>query len=676
MFVLTPWNIFWAMVPGLMLAWSLVVVSRVVLLNGEERFGIDQWMKQDTLRGSHLFWGSLPALSLFACACVEKFHDASSVPWWKWTGAAFGGALIAYVAGFGGLVFSVALAPHYKNPADKRFDIPFPFAKRILRWADGFRLKRPVWLQQWNLDRLPPDVRCGYVDYEGHLYPGQWLVLILLLMSIVVYDVVGLYKFTRLGVPSDVPGIAYVLVLMLVLNWGLSIVSFFLDRYRIPLVLPIALFCTLGGQFSLSDHYFALQDEKEFQIGSPSQTLAVRAPKFPQPNRANGGVVVVATAGGGIQAAAWTARVLTGLQEQCPTAAGRSFADSIAVISAVSGGAAGTMFFVNQYESGGTAPGFQAATPADLQRIIEQAEAPALSDIAWAVVYVDPFRVFFPYLRVSGEQKILDRGFVLEQTWRNRGPISATLSEWRDGVTLGSRPGIIFNSTLAETGQPFLLATTEFDTGHENPARQTFTGAYPKRDIPVVTAARLAAGFPYVSPATRALTNKAEYHIVDGGYYDNFGVDSLSSWLDQALEGLAKDHRPKPDVLVIQIRSFPSGSIPDPSSKGWFYQSYAPMDALLSVRTTAQLVRDRDELKLLEKKWAAAGDVHIKFATFEFAGEGAPLSWQLTAQQTKMIELRWQNIVNQVDQNSDLQSVRSFCNPRLGEMPATATAPR
>jgi hypothetical protein len=192
----------------------------------------------------------------------------------------------------------------------------------------------------------------------------------------------------------------------------------------------------------------------------------------------------------------------------------------------------------------------------------------------------------------------------------------------------------------------------------------------------VVTAARLAAGFPYVSPATRALTNKAEYHIVDGGYYDNFCVDSLSSWLDQALEGLAKDHRPKPDVLVIQIRSFPSGSIPDPSSKGWFYQSYAPMDALLSVRTTAQLVRDRDELKLLEKKWAAAGDVHIKFATFEFAGEGAPLSWQLTAQQTKMIELRWQNIVNQVDQNSDLQSVRSFCNPRLGEMPATATAPR
>src|ERR1700693_3198316 len=342
MFVLTPWNIFWAMVPALMLAWSLVVVSRVVLLNGEDRFGIDQWMTQDTLKGSHLFWGSLPALSLFACACVDKVHHAGSAPWWKWLGAAVGGALIAYVAGFWGLVFSVALAPHYKNPADKRFDIPFPFAKRILRWADGFQLKRPAWLPQWNLNRLPPDLRCGYVDYEGHLYPGQWLALMLLMMSIVVYALVGTYRGTRLGEPSNVPGIAYILVLMLVLNWGLSIAAFFLDRYRVPLLLPIALFCTLGGQSSRSDHYFALHDEKAFQAGAPSEALAVRAPKFRQPNRRNGSVVVVATAGGGIQAAAWTARVLTGLQEQCPITPGRSFAHSIAVISAVSGGAGGT----------------------------------------------------------------------------------------------------------------------------------------------------------------------------------------------------------------------------------------------------------------------------------------------------------------------------------------------
>jgi cation transport regulator ChaC len=696
MFVLTPANIFWAMIPALTLAWSLVVVSRVILLNGKERFGIDQWLQQDTLKGWQLLLGSLPALSLFICACVEKSHDAAWVPWWKWLGAAFLGALTAYMVGFLGLVISVALAPVYtRRPANQRFANLFPFSTKILAWAEGLRL-----IPQPDLSGWPAELKAGYVDWEGHLYPGQWLVLMLLVMSGLVYLIVGFYKLAHLGVQSNVPAIAYVLILMLMLNWVLSPLAFFLDRYRVPLLLPIALFCWLGGQSSLSDHYFALRDDKaRIHPASPSEALAVRAPKFPQTNRPNGSVVVIATAGGGIQAAAWTARVLTGLQDQCPARPGNTFADSIAVISAVSGGAVGTMFFVKQYQSGGTTPGFH-ATSADLQRIVDQAEAPVLSDVAWAIAYVDPLRTVFPYLpkvqsmfawpmkyvgplRIfsaylgshSEREKTYDRGFVLEQTWRNVGSLEDSLSDWREGVGRGDRPGIIFNSTLAETGKPFLLATTQFDTGTEKPARETFTHLYPKRDIPVVTAARLGASFPYVSPATRALTDNLEPHVVDGGYYDNFGVDSLSSWLDQALEGLDKDGRPKPDVLVIQIRSFPTGADMDLHKKGWFYQSYAPINALLSVRTTAQLVRDRDELKLLQKKWAA---VNFQFATFEFPGKDAPLSWQLTQRQKDTIEAEWHDaLTNPQNKNHcELLSVRSFCRPQLGAMPATAAAPR
>jgi len=671
LFVLTAGNVFWAMIPALMLAWSLVVVSRVILLNGKERFDIDQWMKKDTLTGSNLLWGSLPTISLFACAAVEKTNNLSAINWWKWLAGAFSGALIAYVLGFFGLVISIALAPRYRSSADKRFDIPFPRSKAILGRADAFQVPRLGWFPQWDLKRLPPDLRCGYVDVEGNLYPGQWLVLMLLAMSAGVYFVVGSYKGYHLGAPSRVPALAYVLVLMLVLNWVFSMLAFFLDRYRIPLLVPVVLFCALAGQFSVSDHYFSLDQNTHIQSVSPSQTLSVRAAKFPQPNRRNGGVVVVATAGGGIQAAGWTARVLTGLQEQCSATPGRTFADSIALISAVSGGGVGTMFFVNQYGKG--VSGFSAG-PADLSRIVEQAEAPALSEIAWAIVYVDPFRIFFPYLRVSIEQKTIDRGYALEQTWRNRGHVQASLAEWREGVTSGARPAVIFNSTLAETGQPFLLSTSDFDIGDTEPAPQTFALTYRERDMPVVTAARLAATFPYVSPAARALTDKPENHVVDGGYYDNFGVGSMSFWLNQALEGLDKGHRP--DVLVIQIRSFPTKSIPDPTKKGWFYQSYAPVDALLSVRTTAQLIRDRDQLDLLERKWAAADDVHIRFATFEFSKTDAPLSWQLTGKQVARIQEEWRDTLNQGNENSNLQTVRSFCDPRLGEMPAAASEPR
>ncbi len=672
LFVLTAGNIFWAMIVALILAWSLVVVSRVVLLNGEERFGIDQWMTQDTFRGSYLFWGALPTLSLFACACIEKVRDLSFIPWWQWLGAAFGGALIAYVAGFFGLVLSVALAPHYKNPADRRFDIPFPFSKKILRWADGFRLPRPGWLPRWDLNRLPLDLRRGYLDYGGHLYPGHWLVLMMLLISALVYWGVGFYTQARLGMSSSVPAIAYVLILMLVANWVLTMLAFFLDRYRVPLLVPIALFCLLGGLSTRSDHYFALANAVQIPKVSPSETLAVRAPKYPLANRPNGGVTVVATAGGGIQAAGWTARVLTGLQQQCPLEPQRTFADSIAAISAVSGGAVGTIFFVNRYDTKGASPGFHAG-PAELDGIIAQAETSALSEVAWAVAYVDPPRLFFPYLRISEAQMTLDRGFVLEQTWREAGSVTASLSEWRDGVTLGFRPAVIFNSTLAETGQPFLLATTDFDTGDKKPARETLIRAYPNRDMPVARAARLAASFPYVSPATRALTDKFEHHVVDGGYYDNFGIDSLAAWLDQALEKI--DEHKRPDVLLIQIRSFPTGGSPNPTAKGWFYQTYAPLNAFMSVRTTAQLVRDREELTWLRDKWFAKDKVRISFATFEFPGEDAPLSWALTRNQEARIEVEWEKILKE---RKDVEIVQSFCNPhpQVGEIPFAAKEPR
>jgi len=676
LFVLNAWGIFWAMMIALTLAWSLLVVWRVVLLNGKERFDIDQWKKQDTLRGRSLFWASLPTLSLFGCACLEKRDELNWIPWSRWLGGAFGGALIAYVAGFFGLVISLTLAPQYKtHPATQRFKIPFPFSQTILGWAENFRLIKipnPDRFANWAKVNVPPDLRTGYLDKDGHLYPGHWLVVMLLAITAILYEVVGAFKGSRLGLPSTVPALSYVLILMVVLTFVLSMVAFFLDRYRVPLLLPIALVCTIGGQFPQSDHYFAIRDGVSIASVPPSETLAIRGQRNKDSQHPYGRAIVVATAGGGIQAAGWTAKVLTELQNACPSDSGLNFGDSIAAISAVSGGAVGAMFYVNQYETVGATPGYP-ATAADAGHVLAEAEAPSLSDVAWAMVYVDPDRVFFPYARNSSEEKVLDRGYVLEQTWRNEGSIYAYLSNWREGVTQGYRPAVIFNSTIAETGQPFLLATTDFETGKEQPSRETFTRLFPNSDLPVVTAARLAASFPFVSPASRPLTNKPENHVVDGGYFDNFGVDSLVAWLNQALSTIQDKQRP--DVLFIQIRSFPYDSLPAPTTKGWFYQAYAPLNALISVRTTAQLVRDRDELNLLAAKWLAKDNVRITFATFEFPGQDAPLSWMMTKKQEQRIDDEWNKTLSDPVKRIDFERVRSFCNPQIEAKPEAVAAP-
>ncbi|MBV9885559.1 MAG: hypothetical protein JO119_03340, partial [Acidobacteria bacterium] len=245
----------------------------------------------------------------------------------------------------------------------------------------------------------------------------------------------------------------------------------------------------------------------------------------------------------------------------------------------------------------------------DLDTIVTSAETPELSDVGWALAYSDVWRALLPYVKWQ-QNKIVDRGWALEQGWRKSGDIEARLSEWRQGVREGWRPALIFNSTIVETGEPMLLATTDIHprkVSHRpdgkitdldsEPDWRTLKDLFPKCptcDVPVVTAVRLAASFEYVSPASQGEIDDEPFHLVDGGYYDNYGVYSLLEWLREALE---KNESDAPDVLIIQIRSFPENARERPKNRSWFYQTYAPLDTLLSVRTTGQLLRDRDALQ-------------------------------------------------------------------------------
>ena len=57
-------------------------------------------------------------------------------------------------------------------------------------------------------------------------------------------------------------------------------------------------------------------------------------------------IILVAAGGGGIQASAWTARVLTGLEEICAEKRPGRFSQSVKLLSGVSGGSVGIMYFV------------------------------------------------------------------------------------------------------------------------------------------------------------------------------------------------------------------------------------------------------------------------------------------------------------------------------------------
>jgi Patatin-like phospholipase len=490
----------------------------------------------------------------------------------------------------------------------------------------------------------------GFKKDGNSAQEGHYLALWSFLLSFLVYVAIGIGKFFRIGDPATVPTLADLLVFLMILCWGLSAVTFILDRFRIPLLLPFLLAAIVSAHVHATDHYFYMFSTKSSPDLSPAQVIRAGKP--------GSAVIVVAASGGGIKAAAWTARVLTGLEESNP----RTFGDSVRLISAVSGGSVGAMYFVSEYDANGAG---LPSSPKDLEEGVARAEASSLDDIAWGLVYPDFLRIFVPAF------EHVDRGRALEAALTRELPnrehhLYSPLSDWREGVLEGWRPAVVFNATVVESGERFLLGTTDLSpapgrSSLRDPQFPQFGG----RDISLVTAARLSATFPYVSPAARPDIAGTQIHAVDGGYTDNYGMATLLAWLDEALRAPGNPVR---RVLIIEIRASPPATEPPALSwRGWPFQAYAPISAMLNVRDTGQLPRNEEERDLL-RRFAESRNIDIEDAVFEYPPEDAPLSWHLSPNDKKEIERCWAS--SKTDKPK--QTVRAFL---AGAPPPPVTTP-
>ena len=536
------------------------------------------------------------------------------------------------------------------------------------------------------------------------LLPGHGLAMAMVAAFSLVYAVIG---YNHYGT-----AIVYLLLLLTWLCWLLSGLAFFLDKYRVPILLTLILFFLVMAWSPDSDHYFQLSDipKGSDQAVSSEYVLAERpnAPKRP--------IIVVSANGGGIQSAAWTAKVFTGLTESIPPENRQRFLECIRLISGVSGGSVGTMFFVNEING----PNAAQSMSLKFKDIVQEAEESGLEEVVWGLTYPDLGHAFAPWAR---HDLLLDRGHALEERWaktahEHHSPdLRASLLEWNQGVMQGWRPATIFNATLVESGERLQISTSPVrdipgrkdgvgrDSG-DSPdnrdkkvslGRQEFFDLF-KGDIRIATAARLSASYPYVSPAARPTRESrsalapgtdrryAEMHVVDGGFFDNSGLCALTEWLNEGLterENVWKKtgQQPIPNerILVIEIRGFPApkpnqdqttanAAQPlDPLSvvfqRGWIFQLYAPISTMLGVWTSGQQATNVTELDLLQKYWHEKGvDIEpVIFqpdpSAYEKAHGAVPLSWHLRKQDKDSIEAAWKY---ETDQKKNIQRVAEF----------------
>jgi hypothetical protein len=608
-FDVTPLGMIFVALGAVLASWTVMVTAWQVFLYGPERFHIRPFPFSSILTQLPTRVGQSPVFAFFSLPViltamyVSRNGGTSTYP--RLLLGVLGGAALAIII----LVAGDQFQRHGWSEAK-------PFTAFLSLFGPGFQRED------------------GKSAHAGH-YMALWSFV----LCVLVYVAIGIGKFFRIGDPPAVPTLADLLVFLMILCWGLSAVTFILDRFRIPLLLPFLVAALVSAHIHATDHYFYMLTAKSSSNLGPSEVIRAGKP--------GSAVIVVAASGGGIKAAAWTTRVLTGLEEDNP----HIFGDSVRLISAVSGGSVGAMYFVSEYDANGAG---LPSKPEDLEKAVAQAEASSLDDIAWGLVYPDFLRIFVPAF------KHLDRGRALEAALTRELPNSehhlfGPLSDWRQGVLEGWRPAVIFNATVVESGERFLLGTTDLASapgrtslqdGHEFPQ---FAG----HDISLVTAARLSATFPYVSPAARPDIPGIQIHAVDGGYTDNYGMATLIAWLDEALRAAGNPIR---RVLIVEIRASPPKTEPPPLSwRGWPFQSYAPISAMLNVRDSGQLTRNQEELQIL-RRFAASCNIDIEDSVFEYPPEDAPLSWHLSPNDKKQIETIW----TKPETEKHKQEVRTF----------------
>ena len=486
-----------------------------------------------------------------------------------------------------------------------------------------------------------------------HLAPGH-LRLVLYTVAFLTWYAINYATATganpMLAGANDMPtessayvALFYTLLSFLLLLYFLPGFAFYWDRYRIPvplliIVVTLILYRTFG-----TDHYYYLNESPLTEEPFEKQNLIEvfsdwEFPAWPDGKKT---LVVVDASGGGIQASAWTAQVLTGLDERY----GSDFSKSIGLISSVSGGSVGTMFYlVNRAEMNVSpdpaVPIGEPLTAETIDGIRNAAQSSALEATAWGLAYPDTLRTVLPFV----VDEHVDRGWAIEQVWRQRmkstGPDkldrgNLTLIDLAKAIKQNHLPVPVFNATLMENGKrlqisPVLAPPIPVDEERDQvpDAAVELLKEFPRARPLIATAARLSATFPYVTPAARSdcphESKYGEFHVVDGAYVDNEGAVTSVDWINRLLahyERHPEEERPFDRVVLLRIQAFPAavgqaaGNEP-PSSPGWRSALIGPIDAMLTVRSASQTERGDLEVGLLANATRAKTEVRARIAEF------------------------------------------------------------
>ena len=471
----------------------------------------------------------------------------------------------------------------------------------------------------------------GYTFADDHGVhrptPGHWELSIVLLLFLLVF-----LSLALVNSPNEdtqiVPIIAYIGLIIAISTAGLSGISFWLDRYRIPTTAVCVVISLVVFQFPFSRDYvfFVDNSQRQDQTVTPTprltEVIAERSiPKSTLPDSDGERTLIVVTApGGGIHAAAWSAEVLTRLHARFPN----TFWDSLGVVSAVSGGSVGSMIYLGRMEG---------VQESELETALNDVRLRAQRSSLEAVFLGATYHDFLNLGRVL-QLGIDDRGTEVEKFWSRHLPhADDTLAAWGERSSAGKLPVAIFHAIEAKSGRRILLSPVVIDPsrrllGATEPLefRALGSGVY---DMPVSRAVRLSATFPYITPLSRpelvsepppgkeSVLPTVVARVGDGGYADNEGIVTAVESINELIEEfgeMSRAERSFDRILLIRIQASPEveRTLPKRGTfEPWTYAFLGPLLTLGNVRASSQAERGEVEIDLLESRSLAQQEAYL-----------------------------------------------------------------
>lgn len=395
-----------------------------------------------------------------------------------------------------------------------------------------FRKQIIVWIR--SLKPIMPFFVPDYIPIKNGTYPAKFIwskqrrwfifrVLIVLGLFLLIYH--SPVKFPQYLGSATV-------VLLGFGSWQIlaTVVSFFEKLIRFPVSFTILLLVVI---FSFFNNNHTIRTVEGSSLERP--TIEQHFSAWMEARKARRDTVnlyLVMAEGGGLRSAYWTSSVLNRMEECDP-----EFSDNIYAYSMVSGGALGGMVFHSQDR--GPQNNSRRTLKADL-----------LAPVTAALIFTDLLQKFIPFpLRKLDRAKTLESSF--EQTLDDE-----TL--WQKGFATTyqstSSPILMLNSTHVESGTRTVISNVDLSPLARHQVEDLF--AVTGRDIPISTAIGISSRFPFITPPAlvRSADGKAWGNLVDGGYYENLGMQTMLDLYEQ-LRTIARGKRYKVKFKFIAIRN-------------------------------------------------------------------------------------------------------------------------